>query len=461
MRITDTPVLLSDKFDEKFEQKVLQLFLRERTFAAKYFTVIKPHYFGTMQHRALFEAFYEYFLQYKKPPSRYEMGVQILREHADQEQVVESLKELLETLYTDDLPNVEYFDHLIIDFVKKAQLSSVLWDAVQNFETLDTTKFFGRISGIAGLENKTADLGICSDDFASRLALKDEFDTLGCPTTFKSFNSMVRGGLRNGELAVLMAPTNRGKTHFLINFGRSFLTMGACVVHYSLEMPEPDIMDRYIASMTHTPIDDLGSQPLYKGIVGALQNYKIFTDKKLYIKFFSAKTASIQDIAGHLSMLMDTGVKPDLVLLDYIDLLKPSRERKEKRHELGDLYEEVRAFGMEHNLPVMTASQTNRAGEMADHDPTTKKVGKKSRSLNISHIAEDWSKANTADYIWGIRRPFKHPVASPDFLTILDTLKSRHSSRESKIGFKTDFARCYIEEISLDGVSLKEEDEDE
>lgn len=462
--IETQPKHIAEKFDETFEEKILQLCLRNKHFAAKYIDVLADKHFHSMYFRALYAGFKDYYFKYKRLPTKYEMTVHVVSSQNGNERLIAELTSVIERLYSEEVPPSEYFDDLLLDFIKNVELSIVLWEAINSATAVDVDSFNGKISAIAGLKHKTADLGISSDDFISRLAIKDE-EMSGFPSTYRNFNNIVRGGLRAGELAIFMAPTNRGKTHTLVNFGRSFLTMGAGVVHYSLEMPEEDVMDRYIASMTQTPIKDLSSPAYFQKIVGILKNYDVFTNKKLTIKFFAAKTASVRDIACHLDLLIESGRKPSMMVIDYVDLLKPTRDRRDKRFELGELYEEVRALGMAYQMPIITASQTNRQGEMNDYDFKTKTTSTKSNALNIAHIAEDWSKAATADYIWGIRRPIQHPIVgsapnNDSRLIILDTLKSRHSSRDTVLGFKMEFGKCYLEDIDITNVNLNEGVED-
>jgi replicative DNA helicase len=462
IKITDTPLQLKEKFDETFEEKVIQLCLRNKQFAAKYFSILKTGYFSSIYCKALFQGFYTYYSKYKKLPTQYEMSVFVVKEYPGNDKMVEALNDKLKDVYTSEIPNPDYFDELLVEFIKRAEVSVILWDSIQNFDTLNINQLNNKIAAVAGIENKTADLGISSDDFVHRLAIKDD-DRSGIPSTFKNFNAVVRGGLRPGELVVFMAPTNRGKTHTLINFGRSFLTMGASVAHYSLEMPEEDIMDRYIASMTQIRIADLSAPLMYEKVSGLLQDYAVFSNKKMQIKFFPAKTISVRDIAAHLGLLEEAGKKPDIVVIDYIDLLKPTKDRKDKRLELGDIYEEVRALGHTFGVPIVTASQTNRQGELNDWDWKKGRYSNRSKALSVAHIAEDWSKAATADYIFGIRKSMKHPLAGKDGLLILDTIKSRHSARDTRLGYTMAWDKCYMEDINIDGLKLDDvvEDEDE
>ena len=81
---------------------------------------------------------------------------------------------------------------------------------------------------------------------------------------------------------------------------------------------------------------------------------------RLTIKEYPTKSASSATIMAHLDKLTKMGEKVDLVIVDYGDLLKPVRIHKERRNELENTYEELRAIGQTYNCPVWTASQTNR-----------------------------------------------------------------------------------------------------
>ena len=47
-------------------------------------------------------------------------------------------------------------------------------------------------------------------------------------------------------------------------------------------------------------------------------------------------------------------------------MLRPDRQQGEKRHELEETYESLRALAQIYEIPVWTASQTNRSGLNAE-----------------------------------------------------------------------------------------------
>ena len=82
---------------------------------------------------------------------------------------------------------------------------------------------------------------------------------------------------------------------------------------------------------------------------------------KLLIKYFPTKAASVQTLGAHLKQIELSGVKPDVVLVDYADILKLTGNFREKRHAIGNTYEDLRGLAGELEVPIWTASQANRS----------------------------------------------------------------------------------------------------
>ena len=80
-----------------------------------------------------------------------------------------------------------------------------------------------------------------------------------------------------------------------------------------------------------------------------------------------------------------------MIIVDYADLLRPVVVRKEKREELGTIYEELRAISTEYGCPVWTASQTNRSGLNAE-------------VITMEQISEAFNKCFVADFIFSVSR---------------------------------------------------------
>ena len=114
-------------------------------------------------------------------------------------------------------------------------------------------------------------------------------------------------------------------------------------------------------------------------------------DGTLIIKEYPTKSASVSTIKNHIEKLRKRGIEPDIVLVDYADLLRPPRVTGEKRHELEETYESLRGLAQTYEIPVWTASQTNRGGLNAE-------------VITMEAISESFSKCFVADFIFSLSR---------------------------------------------------------
>jgi len=64
--------------------------------------------------------------------------------------------------------------------------------------------------------------------------------------------------------------------------------------------------------------------------------------------------------------MSDLGHKPDLLIIDYVDLLKSKRKSIDRKDEIDDIYISTKALAREQKVPIWTVSQVNRAGAKDD-----------------------------------------------------------------------------------------------
>ena len=119
----------------------------------------------------------------------------------------------------------------------------------------------------------------------------------------------------------------------------------------------------------------------------------------LVIKEYPTKTASTNTIRTHLEKLKKRNQKIDMIIVDYADLLRCTKNFREKRDELGSIYEELRGIAQENKCPLWTASQTNRTGLNAE-------------VITMESISEAFNKCFVADFICSISRTIKDKNAN-------------------------------------------------
>ena len=111
----------------------------------------------------------------------------------------------------------------------------------------------------------------------------------------------------------------------------------------------------------------------------------------LIIKYYPTRTASVMTIRNHLEKIKLAGHWPSLVIIDYADVMRSSKQYDALRHELMLIYEELRQLAADFNVPVWTASQSNKMGANAD-------------LVGLENMGESYGKAQVADVVLSISR---------------------------------------------------------
>ena len=120
---------------------------------------------------------------------------------------------------------------------------------------------------------------------------------------------------------------------------------------------------------------------------------------ELVIKDYPTRSASVNTISAHLQQCELQGIKPDMVLVDYADIMKSTQHFKEKRHAIGLIYEELRGVAGEFDIPIWTASQANRSSLEED-------------VIGADKVSEDYSRVMTADFVMGMSRKVENKIAN-------------------------------------------------
>ena len=158
--------------------------------------------------------------------------------------------------------------------------------------------------------------------------------------------------------------------------------MGFNVLHYTLELSEVNIGIRYDACLTGVSQNDT-----FK-LKSAIKQYlpKI-TNGALFIKGYPTKGANIQTLKNHIRVIENVkDFKPDLIIVDYADIMRSTKSYEAKRFELECVYEELRAMAQELNVAIWTASQTNRSASNQE-------------IVELDSIGESWAKVQISDII--------------------------------------------------------------
>jgi len=301
---------------------------------------------------------------------------------------VRQVKEYFARIHGSEVEDSEYIMGVSLDFCRKQKLKGALMETVE----LMQSSSFDEISKII---NDALSLGLGNEagyeyltDFEERYALKARNPQ---STGWGHIDDITGGGLGMGELGVVVAPTGAGKSMVLTALGSEAVKNGKTVVHYTFELSDKVIGRRYDSCITKVPLSDLNSfkEQVYDEITQI--------NGSLIIKEYPTKSASTNTIRNHLEKLKKRGIEVGMIIVDYADLLKPVSISREKRHDLENIYEELRGISQVFQCPLWTASQTNRSGLNAE-------------IVTMESISEAFNKCFVADFICSVSRTAQDKV---------------------------------------------------
>ena len=371
-------------FGRSFQEKLAQLILVDRKFSDQIEEIINVNFFEMKFLQLFVSKVFQYKRQYKSHPT-YDTIESILNSDVEEESefIKEQLNSYLEKISSfGEVPDKQFVQDRALDFCKKQKLKEAM---ITSIDLLQKSSF----DEISKVINEALKLGIDNNfgydylkDFEDRYIEKSRNPVA---TGWDEINKLIEGGLGRGELGVVIAPTGAGKSMALAHIGASAVKNGRSVVHYTLELLDVAIASRYDSCITGYSINSLKyNKEMIYDIVKKVKG-------KLIVKEYPTKSATTATLRGHLEKLTLRGNKPDLVIVDYADLLRPISYQKEKRNELESIYEELRALAQEFQCPFWTASQTNRSGLNAE-------------VITMESISEAFNKCFVADFIFSISR---------------------------------------------------------
>ena len=377
------------QFGTSFQSKIIASLLRDIKFIQTISDILNPSMFDSDSNSWLIKSIKDYYIQYKKQPTLEVLKYQIDEIDDDilKSGVVDKLRDVWKNIEATDL---EFVQEQTLDFCKNQTLKSAI---LQSVDLLENKNYDGIKSIIdeAMKAGTSRDLG--QDYITSLEARLEDSARTTTKTPWEIVNEIMDGGLGQGELGVIVAPAGIGKSWTLQALGAGALREAKTVVHYTLELNENYVGLRY--------------DSIFTGVTTAnIKYYKEDVESKisklpgkLLIKYFPTKAASVQTIGAHLKQIELSGTKPDMVIVDYADILMPTGNFREKRHALGNIYEDLRGLAGELEIPIWTASQANRSALEED-------------VIGADKVAEDYSKVMTADFVMSMSRKVEDKIAN-------------------------------------------------
>lgn len=377
------------QYGTSFQKKILTSLIFKKPFLQTIFDILDSNMFDSEADKWLVKQTKEYFLEFKKEPTLEALKISIedIQDDILKTSVVSNLKDVYNYREADDL---DFVQKKMIEFCKNQSLKNAILKSVDLLQIGE----YDKIKTVIDTAMKAGTLSDLGHDYINELLSRFEESTRDTiKTPWDVINDVMDGGLGKGELGVVVAPAGIGKTWFLQSIGADAVKRGKSVVHYTLELNQAYVGLRYDTIFTGIPTANLKySMSDVEKVVNKLTG-------NLLIKYFPTRTASVQTLSAHLKNLELHDKMPDVVVVDYADILRDTSGVKDYRLQLGNIYEDLRGLAGEYDIPIWTASQANRSSLEED-------------VIEADKVAESYSKVMTADFIMSVSRKATDKIAN-------------------------------------------------
>ena len=372
------------KFGKRFQENICQIMLEDRPFFDQIIEVLDINFFEIKYLQIFAQTLINYRNKYNQHPNT-ELMMTLLRTELNHHDKATAtlVRNFYARIHTSDgVEEAAYVKDKAIDFCRKQALKGAMMQSAKllNNSSFDEIEKLIKDALVLGTDNNFGHdfHKDCLERF--ELAARNPIST-GWPR----MDEICKGGLGNSELGVVVAPTGAGKSMVLVHLATRALLEGKTVVYYTLELKDAVVGQRFDCCISKVHLGEHRTKK--EEILKKIEDI----DGTLIIKEYPTKSASVQTIKNHIEKLRKRGIEPDLILVDYADLLRAVRSSSEKRHELEETYEGLRGLAQTYDIPCWTASQTNRGGLNAE-------------VITMEAISEAFNKCFVADFIFSLSR---------------------------------------------------------
>ena len=353
---------------QTIERTTLSNLVYNEPYARKVLPFIKPEYFANRHERVVFEEINKFVEKYGNQPTKEALSIELDNRKDLNEDEFKSVLDIVQTLSNAEV-DMQWLVDTTEKFCKDKAVYNAILSGIQIIEGKDKQHTAEAIPNILSDALAVAfDQNVGHDyvengeeryEFYHKKEEKLEFD-------LDYFNKITKGGLPQKTLNIAIAGTGVGKSLFMCHMAASTLMQGKNVLYITLEMAEERIAERIDANLMNITMDDLHELPK-KMFTDRLSKIQTKTNGKLIIKEYPTASAH----SGHFRSLMKElalkkSFKPDIIFIDYLNICASSRFKVNANvgsyFYIKAIAEELRGLAVEHNVPIMSATQTTRGG---------------------------------------------------------------------------------------------------
>ena len=378
------------------ENTILSNLICNEPYARKVIPFIRTDYFTDKNYQVILDMITAHYFKFNSVPSKETLAID-LDGAGYNEQMFNDCKDIIENL-SPDSSELEW----AVDITEKFCQEKAVYNAIMgSIEILDNKNKDKTKTAIPEMLSDA--LAVSFDTHIGHDFVEDSeerFDSYHRKEEKVDFdidllNKITMGGFSKKSLNVILAGTGAGKSLAMCHFASHNLTQGKNVLYITLEMAEDAIARRIDSNLMDIRYDELELIPkdMYEKKMDKIAST---TKGKLIIKEYPTATAHSLHFKALLKELeLKRNFEPDIIYIDYINLCMSSRLKGNVTANsytiVKAIAEELRGLAVTFGVPIVTATQTNRAG-FADSD------------VGLENTSESFGLPATADFMFALIR---------------------------------------------------------
>ena len=340
-----------------FQVKLVKQLIEDQKFSESIITIIDPNYFDNEYMRLVVASVKNYYEKYETIPS-YDTIFNLIKTEVRREIARESANELIKEVKDSDNKDCLHTQDVAIKFCKQQELKKATLKIQKILDTGD----FDRYDECEEIVKQAITVGVEKDDGIDvfhniKNVLSADFRS-PIPTGLIGIDNLMGGGLSKGELGVILAAFGVGKTTLITRMANTAYKMGKNVVQIFFEDNQEVIQRKHYTCFTEIPLNELEERS--DEVEQKLTNFQDLTGN-LILKRMPSDGTTIPHIRQYLKKLISNGIKPDVIFLDYIDCVQPTKQFKDEYSGEGNVMRQFETMLSELDVAGWTAVQGNRS----------------------------------------------------------------------------------------------------
>jgi len=359
---------------------------------------IKSHYFNNDDLGNIFKVVKNYYKEYHKIPSKAEIR------HLLNLTGIEISDESFSTLLGVNLGeySYEFLSKYTKSFILIKNLNTSIVDILSFLKTTEISPDNVNVITDQVRSKLNTNLNVSFSNAESGLNFFNATDHIqvsktGTPTGFPFFDKTLGGGWNPKTLVVFQGRPKVGKSMVLSNIAARAFMSGVNTGVATLELADTKYMKRLGSNILNIPYNqynEITSANRIALIEAKIEQFRQSGSApgELWVKEFPTGAASAIDIENYfLKVQESTGKLLQVVVVDYINLMRPMKEQGNTYEKIKVISEELRAVAQRNEWTIVTATQIKRDA-VEDQD------------IGMSDIAESFGLVHTVDSLYGLMR---------------------------------------------------------